>query len=245
MRIRLSHIVLLISVANIGLAFCQTNTEATANKSPKCHFQILNGISSGPVDIFLDNKLIFPSSTTGQRISSLGWPSEKFEVRLVDKNSNREKKQVIELGEGNYATLILTGDFQPLPKAENAKPDDPPEVRTFIHTLSNKLEPGEGSIRVRLVNGLVDKPVTVKAGDGKTWTIPPLKIVSATSLPQELRLQASLDNKDTALYLAQKQPAKNISVVFFPANGGLGFRAMVETTPETIKADAQETQASN
>jgi len=203
-----------------------------ANNAPKCHFQILNGISPGPIDIYLDGKLIFPASPPGQRISSIGWPKNKFELRLVDAKSGREIKQNIKLPEGAYTTLILAGDFETLPGQKPLKPDGPPPVRATVQVFSNKLDGGESSVRVRFMNSFVDRSITVKSRNGKSWTIAPMSMTSASGLSGDLYLQAILGDNTQSLYLAQEPPAENISIVFFPSKESFGFRAMVETLPK-------------
>lgn len=227
------HLSQLFVLSLLGFPFFTQAQEAPPPvKAPQCHFQILNGISPGPVDIYLDGKLIFPASSPGQRISSLGWPSRKFELRLVEPKSRREIKQDIDLPEGAYATLILSGDFEILPQKKPTEADVPPPVRATVQVLSNQLDSGESGVRVRFVNGLVDRPITVKSRAGKSWTIAPMSMTSASGLNDDLYFQAVLGDKVQSLYLAQQPPAKNISIVFFPSQEGFWFRAMVETLPK-------------
>lgn len=209
--------------------FSQSAPEEPPQPAPKCHLSILNGISSGPVDIYLGGKLIYPNIPPGQRISGLAWPTEKIDLRVVDKKSGFDKREQVTLGAGGHYILYLFGDFAPMPKPEGAKPTDPPPVRVTAQFLDSKLAAGESPVRVRLFNSLVDKAITVKSPkSGKSWTVQPMEMVVATGLPEDLYLDAALGDSRRGLFLAQTGDAKNLSIVFYPKNGTFGFRAMPE-----------------
>jgi hypothetical protein len=218
-------------------------TSGSQTRKPEIFLQILNGIAPDPIDIEVDGKIRYPGMGPGARISTFPLPSEKTKLVLIDKKSGNRKTLPLELAEGHY-TLIVSGDFQPVPGGEKLKEGELP-VRVITELYSNLTTAARPAVRVHLINGVPDKAVVVKGPGGKSWKIEPMKLEVLSGLPEKLFLEASYEQgAKRSLYLAQESPAKNIAIVFYPAGQNLAFRAMTEFTPEGAAADKKRAEES-
>ncbi|MFA7343880.1 MAG: hypothetical protein WC003_06220 [Terrimicrobiaceae bacterium] len=237
-----SFFILLLGVfqaASPSCAFGQAPA-TPSQRPPKVHLQILNGISPGPVDVAINDQVLFADAGPGQRFSAMGLPENKFKLAVIDKKTGHKKKLQLDLEEGGYYTLLLAGDFKLLAPVSSETPDADPEVRVYATALNNKSEPGQSTVRVRCVNGLISESVKIQGPDNKQWIVAPMQMEVVSGLPPNLYMKASVASAVRSLYLGQDPPAKNIAVVFYPSGDSFGFRAMTEYTPEGVARDVKQ-----
>ena len=201
-------------------------------EAPAAYLQILNGISPSKVSVSLNGQLLYPDIAAGARISSFGI-AERRTTLLVSKSGSAEQKEIVlQFPKHGYYTLVLTGDFAPLPAANSPVGKTMPDYRIFAALFPNKKPKGQ-TVDVRLVNGTPGKTIKLLRRGSVQAEAGPWQAAAAVSQPSELYLQAAVGEVRRNLYLAQEPPAQNITVVFYDTGEQLGFRAMTETWAET------------
>jgi len=239
---RHSFLIILLGFFQAALLSCAFGqTAATpSQRPPKVHLQILNGISPDPVDIAIDGQILFSDARPGQRFSAMGLPESKFQLAVIDKINGHRKTLQLDLEAGGCYTLLLAGDFQLLAPVSSEAPEAAPEVRVYSVVLSNKNEPGQAPVRVRLVNGLISESVKIQGPNNQQCSVAPMQMEVVSGLPPNLHMKASVGSAVRSLYLGQDPPVKNIAVVFYPSGDSFGFRAMTEYTPEGVAPEVEQ-----
>lgn len=213
---------------------------ASAPQTPKAFLQILNGIAPGPIDIEVNGKPLYSGIGPGQRISAFGVPETDLKVSVIDKTTGRRKTVAAKLAEGEYHTLFLAGDFELLAPASA---DGEATYRLFASVMKNDSNGSGNSVRVRLINGLSDKPIEVQGPNGEAWKVAPMTMEVAANLKPNLQLKAGLEKTVRQLYLSQEPPAKNLAIVFYKSGQSFAFRAMPESTAVGLDVDRKRSQA--
>jgi len=183
---------------------------------------------------------MFSDAVPGQRFSAMGLPENKFKLAVINKQTGHKKTLQLDLEAGGYYTLLLAGDFKLLTPVSSETPEASPEVRVYSTVLNNKNEPGQSSVRVRLVNGLISDSVKIQGPNNQQCIIAPLQMEVISGLPSNLYMKATVGSAVRSLYLGQDPPVKNIAVVFYPSGDNFGFRAMTEYTPEGVAIDVKQ-----
>lgn len=204
-------------------------------KEPAAHVQILNGISPDEVSLSINGQLLNPGMGPGARITSFGVMEKELKVSLARPATGEQKDIVLKIPKRGYYTLVLTGDFSPLPPITlpgGAKKND---YRVTALLLPNGKPKGD-KVDLRLVNGTNDRTIKILRKGAEQCQAGPGQQAVAASQPAELHLQAVAGETKMDLYLAQEPPASNITVVFYNSGDRLAFRAMTETWAETPPA---------
>ena len=201
-------------------------------KDPAAHVQILNGVSPMPINLSVNGQPLYPGLTPGARISSFGIEGGELEIS-VSKSEEDKKDFMLKIPRRGYYTLVLIGDFEPLPpiKQPNGKPL--PDYRVNALLLPNEKPLGQ-TVELRAVNGSNDGSLKITRDNVTQVEVPAGQFGVAASQPSALLLKALSGDWTTDLYLAQEPPAANITVVFWPDEKGMSFRAMTEAFEASV-----------
>lgn len=219
-----------VQTVAVPLTFAQLPSEAALGsadiKSPASHVQILNGVSPMPINLSVNGQPLYPGLTPGARISSFGIEKNELEIS-VSKNELAKKDFMLKIPRRGFYTLVLIGDFEPLPPVKQPNDKSLPDYRVNALLLPNEKPLGQ-TVQVRVVNGSNDGNLKITRDNVTQVEVPAGQVDVATSQPAALLLKALSGDWATDLYLAQEPPAANITVVFWPDEKGMSFRAMTE-----------------
>lgn len=217
-----------LQLALIGLLISLACSSAqVAEEKPACHLQILTGIQPNPVDFLLDDKLVFPDATAGQRITGIPLPKATGNLVVRDKVFGKEFIIPFDLKPGSKNTLIIAGEF----KAKTEDSTDTPEP--LVHLLQENSKPTDAkNIRLSVLNGSSSVPVPLANGNRALGIVQPLNSAVFNNLPADLLITAFIEKSPRKLYLAQENEIFNLALVFFPSDGGVAFKAMMCQFPE-------------
>lgn len=194
---------------------------------PSASLQILNGASPHPISLSFDGKELYPSLKSGARISNFAVTKPAVLLKVQKNGAGDLKEFPLSLTAGKSYTLCLLGDFAPLPpvKAQDGKMKQDFRIQALL--LENEGSGGD-QVVVRAVNALPDRPVVLARSNLNVLRVNAGQVGVSTKLPAELFLEASDGKTKQNLYLAQKPPAANITVIFFEQEGQFSFKAMTE-----------------
>jgi hypothetical protein len=194
---------------------------------PAGHLQILNGISPMAVTVSINGQPLYPGLTPGARISSFGLKDPEVKISVSKSDSEKKDFTVKFSREGHY-TVVLTGDFKPLPPVKKPDGSSVPDFRVAARLFKNEKPKGQ-TVEVRVVNGSSDRALGIFREKAMQVEVPAEDSGVARDQPAALFLKAASGDWTTDLYLAQEPPAANITIVFWPAEKGMSFRAMTES----------------
>ncbi len=193
---------------------------------PAGYLQILNGISPMPVTVSINGQPLYPGLTAGARISSFGLQDEEVKIS-VSKSDTEKKDFTIKFPRKGYYTIVFTGDFKRLPPVKNPDGSSTPDFRVRARLFQNEKPKGQ-TVEVRVVNGSIDDGLTISRDNQTQVEVPADEAGVARDQPAALFLKAVSGDWTSELFLAQEPPAANITIVFWPAEKGMSFRAMTE-----------------
>jgi hypothetical protein len=202
--------------------------------SPKCHLQILNGISPKNIDIQINGKLIFKSAPPGQRITAIPLQSTTGAITLTESGTEKTHNIDFDLTENSYNTLILGGDFEPFATTSNQE-----NYRVVGEFVRNNPSQGKQTIDVFVLNGTHEAEIQLTSSDGASSTLNPLQSAVMPNQKPELTLYFVDKGKKRALYLAQTENPTDLAVVFFRQKSGLSFRAMTRKSGPDITSETR------
>lgn len=222
-------LVSLLSSISASMAVAQdTEVKELNGEQPVAYMQIINGIAPPRISVALNGQLLYPQLGPGARISSFAVRQSQMQVTVKKLPDGEQKTFDLDFSKPGYYTLCLIGDFSELKPIRGVDGMMKRNYRVAALLLPNSPSGGD-KVNVRVVNGLTDATVRISKANEFLCQAGPGKVAMAEGLPaSNLLLQATDGRAELELAIAQKPPARNITVVFHQGADRFRFRAMTE-----------------
>ncbi len=227
----------------LALFFFLSLAISAAQDEQFASFQLINGTSVPLIGISINGRNWYPEVKPGQTSSGGKTSLLSRDIKVTDAASKATVAGKALLSPQKSFTWAVVGDFQLVPK-DPGDPKSKLEPRVKFLLLENNFGPEESGHRLRIVNGIVDEPLTVSFEGGDTLDIPPFETASKSSLPRNVKVEIRAGAQSSRMSFLYIPPERGVTIVPYKLDGVLKCAVANETvlTPTGERPAADEAE---